>query len=105
MPSRWPAGRPPPRRSPCGAGGRSSPSPRARGKGLGRALVRGLLAQAVAAGHHDVFLRVHPDNGTALRCYRAAGFLPVDPAPAETWNTTQPVDHVRLRHDPEASDA
>lgn len=76
-------------------------APDVRGKGLGRLLVRGLLARAVAAGHRNVFLRVHPDNATALRCYRAAGFVPVDPAPAETWNKTQPVDHLRLRHDGE----
>ncbi|MFF4267518.1 GNAT family N-acetyltransferase [Streptomyces virginiae] len=80
-------------------------APDARGKGLGRALVRGLLAQALAAGHHDIFLRVHPDNEPASRCYRAAGFLPVDPTLAETWNRTQPVAYLRLRHDVEASDA
>ncbi|MFE5517252.1 GNAT family N-acetyltransferase [Streptomyces virginiae] len=80
-------------------------APDARGKGLGRLLVRGLLAQAAAAGHHDIFLRVHPDNATALRCYRAAGFAPVDPALAATWNKTQPVDYAWLRHDPEASGA
>ncbi|MFF1373316.1 GNAT family N-acetyltransferase [Streptomyces virginiae] len=80
-------------------------APDARGKGLGRALVRGLLAQAAAAGHHDIFLRVHPDNGPASRCYRAAGFAPVDPALAATWNKTQPVAYLRLRHDGEASGA
>ncbi|WP_030761484.1 GNAT family N-acetyltransferase [Streptomyces sp. NRRL F-2664] len=72
-------------------------APDNRGRGLGRALVRGLLARAAAAGHADVFLRVHPDNAAALRCYRAAGFAPVAPDLAEAWNAPQPVAYVWLR--------
>ncbi|MEV7561390.1 GNAT family N-acetyltransferase [Streptomyces sp. NPDC089795] len=78
-------------------------APAVRGRGLGRVPVRRLLAQALGAGLHDVFLRVHPDNGTALRRYRSAGFVPVDTDLAESRNEAQPVDHVRLRHDTEAS--
>ncbi|MFG2978010.1 GNAT family N-acetyltransferase [Streptomyces sp. NPDC048331] len=78
-------------------------APAVRGRGLGRVLVRRLLAQALGAGLHDVFLRVHPDNGTALRRYRSARFVPVDTDLAESGNEAQPVDHVRLRHDTEAS--
>ncbi|WP_213089287.1 GNAT family N-acetyltransferase [Streptomyces flaveus] len=78
-------------------------APDIRGKGLGRVLVRGLLAQARAAGCPDVFMRVHPDNETALRCYRGAGFVPVDASLAESWNAAQPVNYVWLQRDAEAS--
>ncbi|KOU75646.1 MULTISPECIES: GNAT family N-acetyltransferase [Streptomyces] len=80
-------------------------APDARGRGLGRALVRGLLARAVAAGFSDVFMRVHPANARALRCYRGAGFAPVDPALAEAWNEAQPVGYVWLQGDTGAPDA
>ncbi|MFE5494549.1 GNAT family N-acetyltransferase [Streptomyces virginiae] len=80
-------------------------APDTRGRGLGRVLVRGLLARAVAAGHADVFMRVHPDNARALRCYRGAGFAPVDPALAEAWNEAQPVGYVWLQGDTGAPEA
>ncbi|KOV33723.1 GNAT family N-acetyltransferase [Streptomyces sp. H021] len=80
-------------------------APDARGRGLGRALVRGLLARAVAAGFSNVFMRVHPVNARALRCYRGAGFAPVDPALAEAWNEAQPVGYVWLQGDTGAPDA
>ncbi|MEW2511334.1 GNAT family N-acetyltransferase [Streptomyces sp. NPDC046870] len=74
-------------------------APGARGAGLGRLLVQGLLARAVRAGFTDVSLRVHPGNDRALRCYLGAGFRPVSPELAASWNTAQPVDYVWLRHD------
>lgn len=74
-------------------------APGNRGKGLGRALVRELLAQALGAGCSDVFMRVHPDNERALRCYRGAGFVPVDAGLAESWNAAQPVNYVWLQRD------
>ncbi|NEA54137.1 GNAT family N-acetyltransferase [Streptomyces sp. SID13666] len=74
-------------------------APDARGNGHGRTLVRELLAQALLTGHTAVFLRVHPDNDRALRCYRAAGFAPVHPRLAESWNAVQPVAYVWLRYD------
>jgi ribosomal protein S18 acetylase RimI-like enzyme len=72
-------------------------APAARGQGLGRKLVRALLAEAVATGRADIFLRVHPDNSAALRCYRGAGFVPVDAALAAQWNVPQPVAYRWLR--------
>ena len=72
-------------------------SPAARGRGLGQALTRDLLAAARRTGHADVFLRVHPDNATALRCYAAAGFVPVAAELAAEWNEPQPVDYVWLQ--------
>ncbi|MGC5009621.1 GNAT family N-acetyltransferase [Streptosporangium sp. DT93] len=73
-------------------------APGARGRGVGRELVRALTRQAGETGLADVFMRVHPDNDRALRCYRGAGFLPVDPALAATWNLPQPIDYVWLRY-------
>jgi ribosomal protein S18 acetylase RimI-like enzyme len=74
-------------------------APDIRGKGLGRVLVRGLLAQALGAGHSDVFMRVHPDNETALRCYRGAGFEPVGADLAASWNEAQPIEYVWLQRE------
>jgi ribosomal protein S18 acetylase RimI-like enzyme len=69
--------------------------PTERAHGLGRRLVTELVA--VALRHHRaVFLRVHPDNAAALRCYAAADFVPVDPALAAEWNRPQPVAYVWL---------
>ncbi|MWA09571.1 GNAT family N-acetyltransferase [Streptomyces sp. BA2] len=73
-------------------------APGARGRGVGRVLVRGLAELALRAGYAEIFMRVHPANAAALRCYRAAGFLPVAPALAVEWNAPQPVGYVWLRH-------
>jgi [ribosomal protein S18]-alanine N-acetyltransferase len=73
-------------------------APAARGNGLGRALVRGLLSEAVLVGYPNVFIRVHPANEIALRCYRGAGFRAVDPELARDWNAGQPVTYDWLRH-------
>jgi ribosomal protein S18 acetylase RimI-like enzyme len=78
-------------------------SPHARGRGVGRELVRGLLARALEAGFPDVFMRVHPDNARALRCYQGAGFELVDAALAGAWNAGQPFDYVWLRAEPTAA--
>jgi ribosomal protein S18 acetylase RimI-like enzyme len=78
--------------------------PSRRGRGIGRALVTELAA---LAKHHypDVFLRVHPDNAAALRCYAAAGFVRVSAEVEAQWNERQPVQFVWLRHaEPEPAD-
>ena len=67
--------------------------PRERGQGLGRHLVTGLAGRARSV-HPLVFLRVHPANRAAQRCYTAAGFQPVPPEQAAEWNAGQPVDYV-----------
>ena len=72
--------------------------PAVRGKGLGRALVRHLLAEARKIGYADVFLRVHPENDAAERLYRTVGFVPVDPALAREWNAEQPHEYTWLRY-------
>ncbi|MFJ8934660.1 GNAT family N-acetyltransferase [Streptomyces sp. NPDC102365] len=73
-------------------------APGARGRGLGRRLVRDLLAEARRTGLSESFMRVHPHNTAALRCYRGAGFEPVDATSAAAWNAGQPVDYTWLRH-------
>ncbi|WP_189815193.1 GNAT family N-acetyltransferase [Streptomyces olivaceoviridis] len=74
-------------------------APGARGTGLGRVLVQGLLARALRAGFTDVHPRARPGDDRALGCDPVAGFRPVAPGLAESWTTAQPVGHVWLRHD------
>lgn len=73
--------------------------PGVRGQGLGRYLAAG-LARLARRRHPRVFLRVHPGNAAALRCYAAAGFEPVGPDQAAAWNTGQPVSYVWLSYPP-----
>ena len=47
--------------------------PGERGQGLGRRLVAG-LADLARSRYPRVFLRVHPDNIAAQRCYAGSGF-------------------------------
>ena len=69
--------------------------PAKRNRGLGRQLTSG-LADLARSRYPRVFLRVHPGNLAAQRCYAAAGFEPVDPAQAVEWNARQPVNYVWL---------
>jgi GNAT superfamily N-acetyltransferase len=73
-------------------------APAARGTGVGRALVRGLLSEAAKTGYPDVLIRVNPANETALHCYQAEGFQQVAPELARAWNAGQPVSYTWLRH-------
>jgi GNAT superfamily N-acetyltransferase len=69
--------------------------PTERGHGLGRRLVTELTAVALRR-HPSVFMRVHPDNASALRCCASVDFVPVEPALAAEWNRPQPVAYVWL---------
>ncbi|GIH96976.1 GNAT family N-acetyltransferase [Planobispora siamensis] len=79
-------------------------APDARDRGIGRRLVRELTALARLTGpagepgHTAIFMRVHPDNDRALRCYRQADFVPVGDGQAAQWNAGQPVEYVWLRY-------
>ena len=73
-------------------------APSFRGRGLGRELVHRLAELAQASEYPDLFMRVHPENVAALRCYAKASFIPVDEAIAESWNAGQPVEYVWLEH-------
>jgi ribosomal protein S18 acetylase RimI-like enzyme len=69
--------------------------PGERGQGLGRYLAAE-LARLARFRYPRVFLRVHPGNIAALRCYAAAGFEPVEPDQAAAWNVGQPFGYVWL---------
>jgi ribosomal protein S18 acetylase RimI-like enzyme len=69
--------------------------PGVRGQGLGRYLAAE-LGRLGRLRYPQVFLRVHPRNGAALRCYAGAGFEPVGPDQAAAWNTGQPVSYIWL---------
>jgi ribosomal protein S18 acetylase RimI-like enzyme len=75
--------------------------PGERGQGLGRYLAVD-LARIAQLRHPRVFLRVHPGNIAAIRCYTGAGFEPVEPEQAAAWNVGQPNDYVWLRPAPRA---
>jgi N6-L-threonylcarbamoyladenine synthase len=51
--------------------------PRFRGAGVGRAIVRRLLADAHARGFKTAQLWAHTDNAAALSLYGRFGFVPV----------------------------
>jgi ribosomal protein S18 acetylase RimI-like enzyme len=74
-------------------------APERRRRGVGRALVAELTALALGA-YPDVFMRVHPDNAAALRCYLGAGFVPVSADLAAEWNAPQPVRYEWLWYSP-----
>jgi ribosomal protein S18 acetylase RimI-like enzyme len=76
-------------------------APSRRGRGLGRRLVTMLTAKALGL-YPLVFMRVHPDNTPALRCYAGAAFAPVPRERADEWNQLQPVPYVWLSYSPEA---
>ena len=73
-------------------------SPDKRGRGVGRRLVRLLLDRAALAGLPEAFVRVVPENGAAIGCYRGAGFSPVSEPEREVFNRGQPVDYFWMHH-------
>ncbi|HVK23199.1 MAG TPA: GNAT family N-acetyltransferase [Actinokineospora sp.] len=71
-------------------------APAHRGRGIGRRLAAALAG--LASTHYPaIFMRVHPDNTAALRCYASAGFSRVGAAEADEWNRGQPTRYVWLR--------
>jgi ribosomal protein S18 acetylase RimI-like enzyme len=72
--------------------------PALRGKGIGAALVRALLAPAIASGHPDIFLRVRPDNAVAIKTYLEVGFVDVPQQETDEWNAAQPVAYRWMRY-------
>ena len=72
--------------------------PAGRGRGAGQRLVRLLLDKASLSGLPDAFVRVVPENGAALACYRGAGFSPVSESEREEYNRGQPLDYVWMHY-------
>jgi ribosomal protein S18 acetylase RimI-like enzyme len=54
-------------------------SPRARGLGLGRALIAAIVVDAVRIGYREMRLDTLPDMAGAVGLYRRAGFAPIAP--------------------------
>lgn len=71
-------------------------APDHRRRGVGASLTRALVAEA---HHHgaDIFLRVRPDNPTALRLYQRVGFRRVDVGLETEWNAGQPVPYLWMQ--------
>lgn len=67
--------------------------PARRRQGIGRRLVEALADVALSYDTGSVFLRVHPDNESAIRVYLAARFRFVDESTAAAWNMGQPVNY------------
>lgn len=72
--------------------------PDERGSGVGKRLVGMLLERASLSGLLDAFVRVVPENGAAVACYRGAGFSPVPEEEREEFNRGQPVDYLWMHY-------
>ena len=72
-------------------------APDARGHGHGRALTRALADEAHRRGFAEVWLRVVPENGAAIRAYAAAGFARASAAEEAGFNIGQPRSYVWMR--------
>jgi ribosomal protein S18 acetylase RimI-like enzyme len=64
-------------------------SPQVRGKGIGRALLAAVEADARQLGCCKITLEVRSDNIRAMQLYRDVGF--VSSEPAETFFWTKPL--------------
>lgn len=73
-------------------------NPANRGRGAGKRLVALLLERASLTGLPDAFVRVVPENGAAIACYRGAGFSPVSDTERDEFNRGQPVDYVWMHY-------
>lgn len=73
-------------------------NPDYRGRGVGKRLVGLLLQRASLSSLPDAFVRVVPENGAAIACYRGGGFSPVPEKEREEFNRGQPVDYVWMHH-------
>jgi ribosomal protein S18 acetylase RimI-like enzyme len=73
-------------------------NPAVRGRGVGKRLVILLLQRASLSGLPDAFVRVVPENGAAIACYRGAGFSPVPESEREEFNRGQPVDYIWMHY-------
>jgi GNAT superfamily N-acetyltransferase len=70
--------------------------PARRGVGIGRRLVSLLAAEAERAGHDAEWLRVLPDNASALACDAAAGLRRATPEQEAAFTEGQPRTYVRI---------
>jgi [ribosomal protein S18]-alanine N-acetyltransferase len=73
--------------------------PHRRNEGIGRDLVS-RLADKASGIYPGVFVRVHPGNTAALRCYEAAGFGRVTATEEDQWNRGQPIQYAWMAYRP-----
>lgn len=77
-------------------------APKARGAGLGAALVEAAIATAAARGAEQMHLEVAEDNAPARALYAKLGFAPAGRRPCYYQSAAGPVDalvlRVRLKH-------
>ncbi|KPI03847.1 GCN5-related N-acetyltransferase [Actinobacteria bacterium OK074] len=71
-------------------------APEARGLGVGRALVRAVVAEARRRGARRISLRVLGHNTPARKVYEAEGFVVEGIQPEEFWLDGQYVDDVLM---------
>ena len=65
-------------------------APARRGKGLGEAFTRLMMARAADIEIDDVFVRVMPENRAAIECYENVGFVRVSADEEQGYNLGQP---------------
>ena len=68
--------------------------PSRRGRGIGRAFIALLAAEARRRGFQQVWVRVVPENLAAVACYRAAGFVRAGRKEERLFNVDQPRAYV-----------
>ncbi|HLK61619.1 MAG TPA: GNAT family N-acetyltransferase [Chthonomonadaceae bacterium] len=73
--------------------------PTHRGQGVGRQFVSLLLERAMRTGYPWALIRVVPENGIAIACYRSAGFFPVPEFEQAQYNRGQPVEYLWLQRE------
>lgn len=78
-------------------------APEARGAGLGRALMAGVVAHATAAGHRGLIGAITAENTASLAFHRRLGFAEVGRIPEAGWKFDRFHDlvlmHLRLGDD------
>jgi ribosomal protein S18 acetylase RimI-like enzyme len=76
-------------------------APRARGLGLGRALIENIMAEATRLGYREMRLDTLPTMTAAIGMYRVAGFLSIAPyyapAPEGTLVMARPLGDILRR--------
>lgn len=85
--------------------GRVIIAPARRGQGYGQKFIRLLLQRAATFDLPHVFVRVIPENGTAIRCYQRVGFVRASAMDEHRYNRVQPRPYVwmELRNNPLAN--
>jgi ribosomal protein S18 acetylase RimI-like enzyme len=71
--------------------------PGLRGQGIGGAFTAALTEQAASLGRAATWLRMLPENASAIACYRAAGYERAGAVEEAAFNAGQPAEYVWMR--------